>query len=113
MLHDPIVLFLDEPTLKFDAQTRHTTRECIRQLNEEMDVTVLLTTHDIEEADALSDRVVIIDHGEIVAFDMPSALKAQLVGDIVTLTVTDDEEAARLAETLGSYPWITAVRCTG
>lgn len=113
MLHDPVVLFLDEPTIGLDAQTRNATREYIQQLNEEMDVTVLVTTHDMEEADALCDRVAIIDHGEVVAFDAPSALKAQLGGDIVTLTVTDSEEATHLAETLGSHPWVTAVHCTG
>lgn len=111
MLHDPAVLFLDEPTLGLDAQTRHATREHIQQLNEEMDVTVLLTTHDMAEADALCDRVAIIDHGEIVALDTPSALKAQLGGDIVTLTVTDGEAGCRLAEALGSNPWVRVVHC--
>ncbi len=113
MLHDPVVLFLDEPTLGLDAQTRQATREYIQQLNEEADVTVLLTTHNMVEADALCDRVAIIDHGEIVVFDSPSALKAQLGGDIVTLTVTDSEEATRLAELLASYSWVTAVHPTG
>lgn len=113
MLHDPVVLFLDEPTLGLDARTRHATRTYIQRLNEEADVTVLLTTHDMEEADALCDRVAIIDHGHIVALDAPNALKDRLGGDIVTLTVTDGDEATRLAETLVAYPWVTATHCNG
>jgi ABC-2 type transport system ATP-binding protein len=112
-LHEPVVLFLDEPTLGLDAQTRQTTREYIQQLNEEADVTVLLTTHDMEEADTLCDRVAIIDHGEIVALDTPNALKDQFGGNVMTLTVADGEEATHLAETLVAYPWVTDVSNTG
>lgn len=113
MLHDPVVLFLDEPTLGLDAQTRHATRAYIQQLNKDADVTVLLTTHDMEEADALCDRVAIIDHGEIIAFDTPNTLKDQLGGDIVTLTVANGDAATRLVETLASYSWVTESHSNG
>jgi ABC-2 type transport system ATP-binding protein len=113
MLHNPAVLFLDEPTLGLDAQTRHATRAYIQQLNEKAGVTVLLTTHDMEEADTLCDQVAIIDHGDIVTFDTPSALKDQLGGDIVTLTVANGDEATHLAEILGSYSWIMGIHCKG
>lgn len=113
MLHEPVVLFLDEPTLGLDAQTRQTTRAYVRRLNEEADVTVLLTTHYMEEADILCDRVAIIDRGDIVALDAPRALKDQLGGDVVTLTVSDREGATQLTETLGADSWVENVRSTG
>lgn len=74
LLTKPKVLFLDEPTLGLDPQTTHLIREFIRELNNQ-GVTVLLTTHDMIEAEALSDRVAIIDHGKIVAIDTVEKLK--------------------------------------
>ena len=95
LLHRPKVLFLDEPTLGLDPQTRRHLWEHIRELREREGVTIFLTTHYMEEADALCDRVAIIDHGRIIALDSPEALKAQVGGDVVRLCTSDDGRAAR------------------
>jgi len=85
LLHRPAVLFLDEPTLGLDPQTRQRTWEYIRRIVREEGTTVVLTTHYMEEADLMCDRVGIIDHGKIVALDRPSALKAEIGGAVVRL----------------------------
>ncbi|WP_431908163.1 ABC transporter ATP-binding protein [Nonomuraea jabiensis] len=76
MLHDPVVLFLDEPTTGLDPQSRANLWDHIRSLRAERGMTVFLTTHYLDEADALCDRIVIIDHGRIVAEGAPAELKA-------------------------------------
>ena len=75
LIHRPKVLFLDEPTLGLDAQTRRHIWEYVRKLNKEAGVTIILTTHYMEEADFLCDRVAIMDHGKFVALDTPARLK--------------------------------------
>ncbi|MCD4739957.1 ATP-binding cassette domain-containing protein [archaeon] len=75
LLHKPKVLFLDEPTLGLDPQTRRYLWEYIQNMNKKDDVTIMLTTHYMEEADELCDRIAIIDHGKIVALDSPKNLK--------------------------------------
>ncbi|MBC7339248.1 MAG: ATP-binding cassette domain-containing protein [Firmicutes bacterium] len=85
LIHRPRLLFLDEPTLGLDIQTRSRIWEYIRRMRDEHGVTVFLTTHYMEEADRLCDRVAIIDHGRIVALDTPAALKQALGGDLVTI----------------------------
>ncbi|HWG91930.1 MAG TPA: ATP-binding cassette domain-containing protein [Candidatus Thermoplasmatota archaeon] len=96
LLHQPAVLFLDEPTLGLDPATREQIWVYIRRLREERGTTIVLTTHYMEEADALCDRIGIIDHGKIVALDTPKALKASLGGDLVTLTMKSPD-ATRFA----------------
>jgi len=86
LLHDPEVLFLDEPTLGLDPATREHIWAYIRALREKQHTTIVLTTHYMEEADSLCDRVAIIDHGKIAVIGEPKALKAALGGDLVTLT---------------------------
>ncbi|MEV4572414.1 ATP-binding cassette domain-containing protein [Nonomuraea jabiensis] len=76
LLHDPVVLFLDEPTTGLDPQSRANLWDHIRSLRAERGMTVFLTTHYLDEADALCDRIVIIDHGRIVAEGAPAELKA-------------------------------------
>ena len=88
MVHQPIVLFLDEPTTGLDPQARARMWEEIRELRQ-FGTTVFLTTHYLEEADALADRVAIIDHGRIVAEGTADELKRQVAGDVVTLGVLD------------------------
>ncbi len=78
LLHEPKILFLDEPTLGLDPQTRQHIWEYIGRLSEEQGVTIIVTTHYMEEADSLCDRVAIIDHGEIKALDSPSILKMKV-----------------------------------
>lgn len=85
IMHHPKILFLDEPTLGLDPQTREHIWEYIKELAEKECMTVLLTTHYMEEAEQLCDRVAIIDYGKIVALDSPQALKNKIVGDIVKL----------------------------
>ncbi len=84
-IHRPKVLFLDEPTLGLDAQTRRHIWDYIRKLNKENKITIILTTHYMEEADYLCDRIGIIDHGKIIAMDTPNRLKDKLGGDIIIL----------------------------
>ncbi|MFB6172905.1 MAG: ATP-binding cassette domain-containing protein [Haloarculaceae archaeon] len=107
LVHRPAVLFLDEPTLGLDAQTRRHIWEYVQRLNAETDVTVVLTTHYMEEADALCERVGIVDEGRLIALDTPAALKRQIGGDLVTLAVEGDRDAFRTL--LDSYDWVRDV----
>jgi ABC-2 type transport system ATP-binding protein len=109
-LHEPAVLFLDEPTLGLDASTRRDTWEYIRALNDR-GVTVVMTTHYMEEADALCDRVAVMDDGEVVALDSPAQLKAGLGGDVVTVETAD--RVAGLADRLRGVEWVRGVEVTG
>ncbi len=85
LLHKPGIFFLDEPTIGLDPQTREHIWEYIMSLAKNTGMTIILTTHYMEEADSLCDRVAIIDHGKIVALDSPGNLKRTLGGDIVVL----------------------------
>ena len=85
IMHHPKILFLDEPTLGLDPQTREHIWEYIKELAEKECMTVMLTTHYMEEAEELCDRVAIIDYGKIVALDSPEALKSRVAGDVVTV----------------------------
>ncbi len=87
LLHNPRILFLDEPTLGLDPQTREHIWEYIENLAKAEKVTIIITTHYMDEADRLCNRVAIIDHGRIVALDTPSALKTKIGGEIVKLRV--------------------------
>jgi ABC-2 type transport system ATP-binding protein len=104
LTHRPKVLFLDEPTLGLDAQTRRHIWEYVRKLNKEAGVTIILTTHYMEEADFLCDRVAIMDHGTFVALDTPGRLKDLLGGDVISLELEGDSVA--LLEELGRLDWI-------
>ncbi|HVW86441.1 MAG TPA: ATP-binding cassette domain-containing protein [Bryobacteraceae bacterium] len=77
LLHTPKIIFLDEPTLGLDPQTRNQLWTHVRRLNEEEQVTVFLTTHYMEEADRVAQRIAIVDHGRIVAQGTPAELKQQ------------------------------------
>lgn len=92
LIHHPRVLFLDEPTLGLDPQTRESIWRYIERLNREEDVTVLLTTHYMEEADKLCDEVAIMSRGEIIKADSPSNLKRELGADTITVRVDRAEE---------------------
>ncbi|MBI4021348.1 MAG: ATP-binding cassette domain-containing protein [Candidatus Aenigmarchaeota archaeon] len=102
LIHRPAVLFLDEPTLGLDPQTRRNIWEYIKALNRKEKVTVILTTHYMEEADALCDRIAIIDQGKIVALDTPAKLKAVLGKDSISVEVADP---AKLAKVLAKEKW--------
>ncbi len=106
LINHPQVLFLDEPTLGLDAQTRHHIWEYIKELNVRENMTILLTTHYMEEADQLCKRVAIIDHGKIVAVDTPQELKSTVGADTIIMQVRDGSES--LLEALSSFSWIVS-----
>src|SRR5580700_11229192 len=95
LVHQPPLVFLDEPTTGLDPQSRSNMWEHIRALRADLGTTVFLTTHYLDEADALCDRVFIVDHGVIAATGTPDELKRQVSGDVVTLRVNGATEAAR------------------
>ena len=95
IIHEPAVLFLDEPTIGLDAQTRRKIWEYLKRLNKEKRITIVLTTHYIEEADALCDRVAFIDHGKIIKLGTPEALKHSIGGDVVSLEINGDANRAK------------------
>ena len=93
LVHSPQLLFLDEPTTGLDPQSRARVWDEVRKMHDR-GVTVFLTTHYLDEADALCDRVAIIDYGKIVAEGTPEELKRAVAGDVVTLTVAGDQQRA-------------------
>ncbi|WP_405143971.1 ATP-binding cassette domain-containing protein [Sphaerisporangium sp. NBC_01403] len=98
LVHRPELLFLDEPTTGLDPQSRANIWEHILRLRTEHGTTLFLTTHYLEEADSMAERVVIIDHGLIIADGTAQGLKSDLAGDRVTVTTHDLAEATRAAE---------------
>jgi ABC-2 type transport system ATP-binding protein len=110
VIHRPRVVFLDEPTTGLDPQSRAHLWNEVRRLRDE-GMTVFLTTHYLEEADALCDRVAIIDHGTIVALDSPAELKRQVAGDVVTLDLAGDP--ARVADDLEHQPYVRELERSG
>jgi ABC-2 type transport system ATP-binding protein len=100
LMHRPKVLFLDEPTLGLDAQTRRVIWEHIMKLNREYGITIILTTHYMDEADFLCGRVAIVDHGKILALDTPENLKESMGGDVITLKVSNADKMARVARSI-------------
>jgi ABC-2 type transport system ATP-binding protein len=100
LVHDPSILFLDEPTTGLDPASRAAIWEEVRRLNEEQGMTIFLTTQYLEEADRLADRIAIINHGRIAAEGTPDELKRQVGDEVVELAFADDTEAARADEVL-------------
>ena len=112
LIHRPRVLFLDEPTLGLDTQTRRHIWEYIKKLNRDHGVTIVLTTHYMEEADILCERIAIMDHGRFVALDSPARLKDILGGDVVSLEV--ESAAGGLLAEIAKLEWVkTANRHDG
>jgi ABC-2 type transport system ATP-binding protein len=108
LIHWPRVLFLDEPTLGLDAQTRRRIWDYIKRLNKDRGVTIILTTHYMEEADYLCDRVAIIDFGKFAALGTPPGLKDILGGDVVSLEL--EGETASLLGQLKKLDWVKSVK---
>jgi ABC-2 type transport system ATP-binding protein len=100
LMHNPSLIFLDEPSTGMDPQNRANLWEHINRLRERQETTIVLTTHYLEEADSQAERVVVIDHGEIIADDTADHLKATLAGDRVSVTV-DPADATAVAAALG------------
>ena len=96
LIHYPKVLFLDEPTVGLDPQSRDHIWTFIRKLMKFEDITIILSTHYLEEADRFCDRVAIIDRGKIVALDTPQRLKDELGGDTIVVRTRDNDSFRRL-----------------
>jgi len=102
LMHHPKILFLDEPTLGLDPQTRRGIWDYIQRLNKDEGLTIILTTHYMEEADYLCDRIAIIDHGKIIALDTPEKMKNELGGDILKLETREFDNLFRIL----TFDWI-------
>ncbi len=102
LIHEPRLVFLDEPTTGLDPQARANLWEHIRDLRDRRGATVFLTTHYLDEADVLSDRILIIDQGRIVAADTADNLKSQVAGDLVDLEVLDPAHVSEAASKLST-----------
>lgn len=112
VVHSPQVVFLDEPTTGLDPQSRARMWDEVRRLRAD-GLTVFLTTHYLDEADALCDRIAIIDHGEIVAEGTPRELKLEIAGDVVTIGVDSEDAATKAAELLGVAPYVRRLEPEG
>jgi ABC-2 type transport system ATP-binding protein len=98
LINRPKLLFLDEPTLGLDVQTREATWNYIKTLKNQYGMTLFMTTHYLEEADSLCDRIAIIDHGKIVVTGTPTELKDSLGGDIISLSIQKDTDILPLIQ---------------
>jgi ABC-2 type transport system ATP-binding protein len=103
LIHEPPLLFMDEPTSGLDPQARANLWEHIRSLRDDRGATIFLTTHYLEEADALCDRILVIDHGTIVAEGAPEELKRGISGDAVELLASGATDAERAAAVLAAH----------
>jgi ABC-2 type transport system ATP-binding protein len=101
LVHDPKLVFLDEPSTGLDPQARANLWTHIADLRTKLGSTVFLTTHYLDEADALCDRILVIDHGVIVASDTPDALKREVAGDLVELVLANEQQVSEAAAQLG------------
>ncbi len=108
LMHWPRVLFLDEPTLGLDAQTRRSIWDYIKALKKR-GVTIILTTHYMEEADYLCDRVAIIDHGKIISMGKPSGLKDSIGSDIISVSTSGDP-GDRFHSCISKLKWVKEVK---
>lgn len=104
LIHQPGLIFLDEPTTGLDPQARANLWVHIRNLRDVLGATVFITTHYLDEADALCDRILVIDYGEIVARGTPDELKQQVSGDTVELTMADAAAVATAVNYASSIP---------
>jgi ABC-2 type transport system ATP-binding protein len=111
LVHAPSLLFLDEPSTGLDPQNRANLWDHILRMREQHAMTIVLTTHYLDEADSMAERVVVVDHGEVIADDTAGALKAKLAGDRLALTVAPDNlpQLTVLAEKLPGAREVVAV----
>jgi ABC-2 type transport system ATP-binding protein len=113
LLHSPTVLFLDEPTLGLDPGSREHVWGYIEELVRERELSIIITTHYMEEAERLCDRVAIIDMGRIVALDSPEKLKESVGGEVLRLKISNpvldslDRDYVKKVERKGDYLFLT------
>lgn len=110
LIHHPKVLFLDEPTIGLDPQTREHIWSYIEEMKKTSDISMVLTTHYMDEADRLSDRIAIMDYGKVVASDTPAGLKETLEGDVITVKT---KEAAKLSSIVAGTVGVLRVNVVG
>ena len=110
LINRPKVLFLDEPTLGLDVQTRANIWEYIKLLKKEYGMTLFMTTHYLEEADALCDRIAIIDRGKILVIGSPDELKNSLGGDIITLRINENRDISGLIEKIENVKEVRRIK---
>src|SRR5580704_3573980 len=112
LIHSPEVLFLDEPTIGLDPQSRRAVHDLLEALRKESEITISLTTHYMDEAESLCDRIAIVDGGKIIALDTPIGLKAMVPGaDRIDLVV--EKNPAAIAEMLKPMPYLREVNLDG
>jgi ABC-2 type transport system ATP-binding protein len=109
MLNSPKVLFLDEPTLGLDVQTRRLLWDYAKRLNKESGTTILLNTHYVEEADYLCNKIAILEHGKIVMVDTPKALKNSLGSSVLSIRFPQDAQANEFAGLLNGMDWVKKI----
>jgi ABC-2 type transport system ATP-binding protein len=111
LIHEPKVLFLDEPTLGLDPQTRRKIWDKIKELNEgNSNITILITTHYMEEADVLADRICIMDHGKIIALDTSENLKKQISGDVIDIQFEKLDERFKIPMLISKVKEISGIK---
>ena len=110
LLHMPKVLFLDEPTVGLDIQTRRKIWEYIKRIHHEFNMSIFVSTHYMEEADQLCNRVGIIDYGKIQAVDSPQNMKNTLGNEVINLTISNKESKETLISKLNSVKLITDIK---
>ncbi|WP_426751089.1 ATP-binding cassette domain-containing protein [Myxococcus sp. Y35] len=110
LMHTPRILFLDEPSTGLDPHSRANLWEHITRLRKQSGMTLFLTTHYLDEADTMAERVLIMDHGVVIADDTPEKLKADLAGDALRVTVSDEAQAGKAAELAQALPEVREVR---
>jgi ABC-2 type transport system ATP-binding protein len=111
LINYPKLLFLDEPTLGLDVQTRTAVWKYIKTLKEEYGMTLFMTTHYLEEADSLCDRIAIIDHGHLIKIGTPNELKESIGGDVIVLGLKEVEPD--LSNDIAQIPFVKEVKKTG
>ena len=104
LVHAPALLFLDEPSTGLDPQNRANLWDHILRMRAEHGMTIVLTTHYLDEADSMAERVVVVDHGQVIADDDPESLKSTLAGDRVVATVASPGDTAALARLVSALP---------
>src|SRR5262249_10533490 len=112
LVHEPRVFFLDEPTTGLDPVSRSAVWEMLQRIKKQRDLTILITTHYMDEADKLCDRIAIVDHGKLVALDSPLTLKASIPGNNV-LEASFSEPPTDWEARLSALPFVDAVSHEG
>ena len=113
LLHKPKVLFLDEPTVGLDIQTRRKIWEYIKKIHDEFEMTIFLSTHYMEEADNLCDRIGIIDGGKIQVIDSPENMKNAMGNEVISIIIEDEKNTTTLISNLRQIEFVKNINNDG